>query len=170
MENKLIVGEITKPQGVMGELKVRPYTDDANRFKKLKSVYIDGVEYGIIRVRVAPDAVFLVLKGVADRNSAELLRGKMLEVARENCVPLDEGKYFIVDVLGSSLETENGVVLGTIFDIVTSGRKDIYYAKTKDGKSLVFPLLKDVLVEIDINAKKVVVKEKRFNEICLYED
>jgi len=170
MKDRLIIGEITKPQGIRGEVKIKPYTDNPERFKKLKNVYVDNVNYSVMQARVLPDAVFLILKGIADRNSAELLRGKMLEIDRVDAVDLDEGKYFIVDVLGSDLVTENDQILGKIIDINVTGRQDVYTVKNSSGNLMIFPLLKDVLMEIDVENKKVVVFEKRFKEICLYED
>ncbi len=170
MEQRLVIGEITKPQGIRGEVKIKPYTDNPERFKKLKNVYIDSVNYSVMQARVLSDAVFLILKGVADRNSAEILRGKMLEIDRLDAVELDDGKYFIVDVLGSKLTTENDQILGVVTDINTSGKQDVYTVKNDSGKLMIFPLLKDVLKCIDVENKKVVVFEKRFKEICLYED
>ena len=169
MNERLIIGEILKPQGIIGEIKVKPYTDDEKRFYDLKRVFISGEEYTVLRARVA-DAVYLILKGVADRNAAELLRGKFLEVEREDAIELPDGNYFVVDVLGSDLVTEKGKVIGKVIDINTDARKDIYTVKCIGGETMRFPLLKDLLVEIDTVNKKVVVYGKRLGEISVYED
>ena len=75
----LTVGKIAKPQGVGGELKISPLTDDVNRFKNLKTVYLDGKSYNVSKARISPNGVFLTLEGVNDRNTAELLRNKDIE-------------------------------------------------------------------------------------------
>lgn len=170
MEQKLTIGEILKPQGITGSVKVKPYTDNVKRFKSLKKVYIDGTEYQVLKTSVAPDAVIIWLKGVADRNAAELLRGKFIQVDREDGAPLDDGKYYIVDVIGSALVTDTGKVLGKITDISTKSYADVYTAVTDNGKTVMFPLLKDLLVSIDIVNKIVTVKEKRFGEVSVYEN
>lgn len=167
MEKRLVVGEILKPQGITGSVKVKPYTDDVSRFKNLKKVYIGGVEYTALKTSVAPDAVILWLRGVADRNAAELLRGKFIEVDREDAAPLADDRYYIVDVLGSSVVTESGKKLGTVTDISVKNYADIY---TLDGGKIIFPLLKDLLVSIDVESKTVTVREKRFGEVAVYED
>lgn len=170
MEKRLTIGEITKPQGITGSVKVRPYTDDVSRFKSLKKVYIEGNEYTVLKSSVSPDAVIIWLKGVADRNAAELLRGKFLEVDREDAVPLKEGKYFIVDVIASDVVTEQGLFLGKVTDITTKSYADVYTAVNEKGKTLMFPLLKDLLVSIDVLNKKITVNKKRFDEVTVYED
>ena len=114
MEKNLVIGEVIKPQGILGEIKVKPYTDDVSRFQSLKEVYVCGETYRVLNARIAQDAVYLSLSGVPDRNAAERLRGKFLEVKRENAAPLAEGRYYIVDVLGSSLLTETGEKLGVV--------------------------------------------------------
>lgn len=170
MEKRLTVGEVLKPQGITGSVKVKPYTDDVKRFKTLKKVYIENTEYQVLKTSVAPDAVIIWLKGVADRNTAELLRGKFLEVDREDGAPLEEGKYYIVDVIGSKIITETGKIIGEVTDIMPKSYADLYTAKAENGKTIMFPLLKDLLVSIDVENKIVTVKEKRFGEVAVYED
>ena len=83
MRENLIVGTILKPQGIRGELKVKPYTDFPEDFKEFKNLYLDGEKRRVLSVRVGDGMVFLGLSGVPDRNAAELLRGKNLELDRD---------------------------------------------------------------------------------------
>ena len=78
MTDKLNVGEILKPQGIRGELKVKPFTDDAEVFRDFTRVFVEETPYKVLSVRTGGGLVFLGLKGVPDRNAAELLRGKQL--------------------------------------------------------------------------------------------
>lgn len=170
MEKRLTVGEILKPQGITGSVKVKPYTDDVKRFKTLKKVYIDGVEYQTLKTSVSPDAVIVWLKGVADRNAAELLRGKFIQVDRADAAPLEEGKYYIVDVIGSQVVTETGKRVGVVTDISAKNYADVYTVERDNGKTVMFPLLKDLLISINVETKTVTVKEKRFGEVAVYEN
>ena len=168
MENTIIIGEVLKPQGIRGELKVRPFTDDVSRFKKLKKVIIDGVEYVVLGCKIACDSIFLSISGINDRNAAEGFRGKFLHVLREDAIVPDDGRYLIVDIIGCALfDGENHIA--TITD-VTSARTDIICALTKDGRTIRFPFLKDAVEQIDVQNKVFKVNSKRFKEIALYEN
>ena len=92
MKERLIVGEVLKPQGIAGGLKVRPYVDDVRRFGQLKRVYAEDTAYKVVKAQIGADAVILYLAGVADRNAAELFRGKLHKVEREDAAPLEEGR------------------------------------------------------------------------------
>ena len=164
----LKIGVIVKPQGIKGEVKVQPFTDDINRFKKLKEVIIDDKSYRVLNAVIGGGTVFLSLSGIADRDVAETFRGKFLFVTRENAVPLEEGRYFIVDIIGCELKTEKNTV-GVITD-VTSARTDIFTIKCTDGKIMRFPFLKEMIISVDVENKTVVVKGKRLSEVACYEN
>lgn len=163
------IGLITKPQGIKGEVRVSPLTDDAERFYALKEAFIDGVRYKVLRARVCDGFVVLALSGVADRNDAETLRGKFLYVDRENAVELKPGTYFIADVEGCKLKTETGEVLGTVTEII-SAKTDIFTVKTVDGRIMRFPFLNDAVIGVDVQNETVTVNAKRLAEISCYED
>ena len=114
MQEKFKVGLIVKPQGVKGEVKVQPLTDDIYRFKKLKNVFIDGVSHKVIGVKIADGFCILSLFGVSDRNNAELFRGKFIEVVREDANELEEGRYFIADIIGCKVLFDDGKELGEV--------------------------------------------------------
>lgn len=169
MSENLKIGLIVKPQGVRGELKVQPLTDDFKRFSKLKEVIIDGKAVKVIKVRYGDNEVYLTLFGVNDRNSAELLRNKFLEVDRENAVKLPENRYYIVDLIGCELYFEDQPSFAVLTD-VTSARTDVITAKTHDGKTVRFPFLLDAVIDVDVENKKIKIDKKRFKEIAVYED
>lgn len=169
MEETLKIGLIVKPQGIRGELKVQPLTDDISRFNNLKEVIIDDKTYRVLNAVIGGGAVFLSLSGIYDRNVAETFRGKFLRVTRENAIPLEEGRYFIVDIIGCKVVTDSGNEIGEITE-VTSARTDIFTVKCLDGKIMRFPFLNDLTVNVDVNLKVVTVKEKRLGEVACYED
>lgn len=163
--DELIIGEILKPQGIRGELKVKPFTDSAEDFRAFKRVFIGGAEYKVLSVRVGDGAVFLGLRGVPDRNAAELLRGKELTLPREDAPALEEGRYYIADLLGSKVFTETGTFLGELTDI-RQAATDIYTV-TQGEKEILFPAVKGVIAEVDVGGGKITVNEKRFREVAV---
>ncbi len=167
MEKVLIVGEIVKPQGIRGELKVRPFTDSAETFKQFKSLYIDGAEYKVLSVRVGDGAVYLGLRGVPDRNAAELLRFKELVIPREEAPEPAEGSYYIADLLGSDILTEEGEVLGVLKDI-RQAASDIYTLLAGE-KEILFPAAKGVVVAVDVQNKKITVNKTRYLQVAVLE-
>ena len=169
MTEEFKIGIVAKPQGVRGELKIQPLTDDPSRFSRLKEVLIDGRVYKVLSAKTFGGQVIIPLSGVTARNAAELFRGKFLCVKREDAVELKEDEYFIADVIGCRLVTERGEPLGEVTD-VTSAKTDIFTAKTADGKIFRFPFLKDAVASVDVAAGVIALKKKRFSEIVLYED
>lgn len=165
--DRLIIGEVLKPQGIRGELKVKTFTDFPEDVKAFGTVYIDDQPYKILSFRVGNDgAAYIGLRGIPDRNAAELFRGKKLEGEREDAPALEEGRYYIVDILGLSCETETGEVLGVVTD-VQSVASDIYTIE-KAGKRILFPAVKSVVKKVDLNAKKLIVDKAIFDEIAVY--
>ena len=167
--DKIIIGEISKAQGVRGEVKVNPLTDDLERFYDLEEVIVSGNKLVVEYAKVLCNGVFVKLKGIDDRNHAELLVGKRIEVERKNAVKLKEGEYFIVDVIGSRV-TLDGEELGQLVDIMQYGSADVYVVKLPSGKSVMFPLLKDAINSINTDTKIIDLKRSRFEEIAVYED
>ena len=165
--DRLIIAEVLKPQGIRGELKIKTFTDFPQDVKAFKTVYIDDTPYKILSFRVGNDgSAFIGLRGIPDRNSAELFRGKKLEGERADAPDLAEGQYYIVDILGLSCETEDGEVLGVVTDI-SNLSSDIYTIE-KAGKKILFPAVKGVVVKVDLDAKKLIVDKKIFDEIAVY--
>lgn len=167
--NYITIGVISKPQGIKGEVKVTPLTDDNSRFLSLKSVFIDGKNYDVRGSKVTPAGVFLSLEGINDRNSAEEFRGKDIKVDRKDAVKLDDDRHFIVDIIGCKVISD-GVAFAQIKDVLQYGAADIYAAVSSDGKKVMFPALKDVITDIDIENKTISICMSRFNEVAVYED
>ena len=165
MQDKLTVGTVLKPQGIRGEVKVKSLCDSAEDLKAFKKLIIDGVEYSVLSVRASGDFAYIGLKGVADRNGAELLRGKDVEVERVDAPDLPEGRYYIVDLIGCEAVTERGTALGEVVS-VTPGKTDIYVLE-KDGKEITFAAADGVITDIVVEARKITVNAKRFKEVSL---
>ena len=143
--DRLIIGEVLKPQGIRGELKIKTFTDEPADVKAFGTVYIDNVAYKILSFRVGPDgAAYVGLRGIPDRNAAELFRGKKIEGAREDAPALKDGQYYIVDILGLSCETQEGEFLGTVKDVSILST-DVYTLE-KDGKNILLSRERQITV------------------------
>ncbi len=165
--NRLVIGEVLKPQGIRGELKVKTFTDTPDIVKQFGTVYIDDAPYKILSFRVGNDgAAYLGLRGIPDRNAAELFRGKKIEGRREDAPPLEEGRYYIVDILGLSCESEEGEFLGKVVSVANLS-SDVYTIE-KAGKSILFPAVKGVIAKVDLENQKLIVKKSVFDEIAVF--
>ncbi len=164
---RLVIAEVLKPQGIRGELKIKTFTDYPEDVKAFKTLYIDGTAYKILSFRVGTDgAAYVGLRGVPDRNAAETLRGKLVEGERDDAPPLEEGQYYIVDMIGLRCETEEGEELGTVTDISLLS-SDVYTIE-KAGKKILFPAVKGVVKKVDIPSKKLIVDKTVFDQVAVY--
>lgn len=161
MEKMLQVGAITSTHGIRGEVKVFPTTDDVNRFKKLKEVVLDtGKEQLTLEiqgVKFFKQFVILKFKGYDNINDIEKYKGKNLYVTRENAVKLEEDEYFIADMIGSVVEDEEGKVLGTLKDVMQTGANDVYIVENEAGQELLFPAIKQCILNVDVEQQKITV-------------
>ncbi len=164
----LEVGLIAKPQGVKGELKVFALGEDPLRLEKLKRVYIEGKAFNIEKIKFGAGFLIVSLFGVNDRNCAELFRGKYISALRADLPPLEEGMFYIVDLLGCDFFVGEKY-FGKIEDI-QSLKTDVITVKKTNGKTVRFPFLKSLCAEIDVAKKTMKVLEKPFTEIACYED
>ena len=169
----LMIGEITKPQGVRGEVKVRPCTCDPDRFEGLETVYFKRDSgYAPVKIavnRIAADAVYMTVEGVADRDAAEKLRGTMLYIDRAHAVPLDEDTTFLADLYGLRGAVSDGRDLGKLTDVLQPGGNDVYVFKGPLGEVLV-PALKSVVTAVDLEAGVMRLDGKRLDEVAVFED
>ena len=161
MTKYLEIGQIVNTFGIKGMVKVKPFTDDITRFDRLEKVYIKNKdskkEYEIEEVKYHKNMVMIKFKGIENPDDANLLRGSYLLVDRANEEPLEEGVYYIVDLIGLDVYTDEGILLGTLKDIFNTGSNDIYEVKDELGKQILLPAIADVIKEIDLENKKIIV-------------
>lgn len=161
MEQFLRVGAITSPHGIRGEVKVFPTTDDINRFKKLKEVYLDtGKEklfLHVEQVKFFKGMVILKFREFNSINEVEPFRKKDLLVSREQAVKLAPNENFIVDLIGLTVVTDEGEEFGTVKDILQTGANDVYVITGNDGKEYLFPSIKECILDVDLDKGQVLV-------------
>ena len=171
----LMIGEVLKPQGVRGEVKIRPDTDDPARFLDLQTVYIKRGEAFVPCVIEGAQAradgfVYCTLDHAADRDAAEKQRGWMLYVDRAHAVPLEEGQYFISDLLDCRVLDRQGNLIGHIKDVLQPGANDVYEIKTIDNRMMFLPVLPFVVLKVDVREGYIILDESRLPEVAVFED
>ena len=161
MTKYLEIGQIVNTFGIKGMVKIKPFTDNIKRFDKLKKVYIENKngrkEYEIEELKYHKEMVLIKFKGIEAPEDANLLRESYLMVNRADEEPLEEGTYYIVDMIGLEVETEEGEKLGNLVDIFNTGSNDIYVVKNELGKQILLPAIKDVIKKIDMEKRKMTV-------------
>lgn len=157
----LIIGKIVKTHGIRGEVKVYPTTKDINRYDHLKWLYLDKTEqftrYDVENVRYHKNMVILKLKGVDTREEAEKLVGGLLKVDRDHAIDLEEDEYFIGDIIDLEVYNVNGVCMGKVTDVISTGSNDVYVVNGPDGEVLI-PAIKQYVKQIDIKKGMMVVE------------
>lgn len=161
MESLLEVGQIVNTYGIKGFVKVVPLVDNNNQFKSFKTLYIqnkNGIkELFIEEVKFSKNLVLLKFKGIETIEQAEELRNYYLQAKRSD-IKLEKGAYFIVDLIGLEVYTENGELLGILKEVLQPGANDIYVVENETKQQILLPVIPDVIKNIDIEGKKVIVK------------
>ena len=157
MKQFLEVGQIVNTFGLKGFLKVQPYTDDIKRFDRLETVYINKKKYQIEEVKYHKNMVLIKIKGIDKIEDAEMLRNLYIEVDRNDEPELEEGTYYIVDLIGLEVYTDENIFLGNVIDIFNTGSNDVYVVKNEDAKEILLPGIDDVIKNIDLENKRITV-------------
>ena len=161
MTNYLEIGQIVNTFGIKGMVKVKPFTDNIERFSNLEKIYIKNksgqTEYKIQEVKYHKNMVLIKFEGIENPEQADLLRNSYLIVDRETEEPLEAGRYYIVDMIGLDVFTDDNEYLGKLEDIYNTGSNDIYVVKNELGKQVLLPAIEDVIKNIDMDNKKVIV-------------
>jgi 16S rRNA processing protein RimM len=161
MEDLLQVGVITTTHGVRGEVKVFPTTDDPARFKKLKKVILDTgkekLELEVAGVKFFKNMVILKFKGIDNINDVEKYRKKSLYVTRENAVKLKRNEYFIADLIGLKVISDEGEDLGTLTDVLQTGANDVYIISKEGVDDILVPAIRDCIQDVDIAGGQMMI-------------
>lgn len=157
------VGEILAAHGVRGEIKARLLSSDPQRLASLADCFLaDRAEKNFMPVRItgsrkAKGAWILSIKGITDRDAAEKLRGCLLSVRREDAITLGQNEWFIDDLIGCEVMDRSHGYLGNLVEIIENPAHDIYMIRSSGEKDLLFPALKSIILDVDLETKKIMV-------------
>ena len=162
MNKYLELGQIVNVRGLKGEVKVNSFTDDNTKFERLPKVFIkrnkgDLEERKIEKVSYNKNQVIIKFVGINTIDEAEKLRNSFILVDRDDLGSLPEGIYYIADLIGLDVFTEEGALLGKVDDIYNTGANDIYVIKDDLGKQRLLPGIKDVIKKVNIEEGKIIV-------------
>ena len=118
-----------RPHGVRGEVRVLPHTDNPERFTWLKEVYISEIDSQAVVVEYArfhKEWVLLKLEGYDDRNAAENLRSQLLLIREDQAIPLEEDEYFLFQLIGLTVNSEDGEHLGEVVEVIETGANNVF--------------------------------------------
>jgi 16S rRNA processing protein RimM len=173
MKDVLRIGLIVRPQGIRGEVKILPLTDDANRFSDLTSVLIESdgayTDAKITVNRVSPDAVYAYIQGHYTREAAEGLRDCYLCVHRKDAVALPAHSYFIADLVGLNVRSAEDD-MGELVEVIQTGGVDVYRVRRPDGTHFLFPALRRVMTRVDIENGVMHLDPAALMEVSVDED
>ena len=168
------IGEIVKPQGIRGEVKLRAMTSDMGRYARLETVFLrrNGAyeERRVEKGRANDGFAYLKLEGVQSRDDAEALRGAEVYVDRAHAIELGEDENFVCDLIGLQAVDTQGAPLGTLRDVLTPNAVcDVYVFDTPRGE-LMIPALRRVVRKVDLDAGRIVLDEAVLPEVAVWED
>ena len=157
MDSLLEVGQIVNSYGIKGFFKVVPFVDTIEQFKDFKKLYMQNKEeLEVEEIKFSKNLVLVKVKGIDTIEQALKLKNLYLYVKRED-IKLEEGAHFIVDLIGLEVYTDDGNLLGILKEVLQPGANDVYIVEDEEKKQILLPVIPDVVKNIDIPNKKIVV-------------
>lgn len=161
MNQYLEIGQIVNVRGLKGEVKVNSYSEDPNRFEKIETIILKlkgkMQEYAIEKVSYTKNQVVLKLKNIDTIEEAEKLRNSIILIDRNSLEELPEDVYYIADLIGLDVYTDENEYLGKVDDIFNTKSNDVYVVKDDQGKSKLLPGIDEVIKEINLEKSKIIV-------------
>lgn len=155
MKKYLEIGKIINTQGIKGEVKIEPWTDDAEFLMQFKTFFIDEKPYKLLSGRVHKNFLIAQLEGVDDVNDAMVLKNKVIMGNRED-IKLEDGFFFIQDIIGSSVLDEDGTELGKLTDVLDLPAGNVYVVKGE--REILIPAVPQFIIKTDVEAGVVTVR------------
>lgn len=153
----ITLGVITGPQGLQGEVRIRPFTDDPKGLERYKTLLAGNRTLTVSRVRVQPNGVIARFKEVTDRTAAEQLRGLELSVPREALPAPEEDEFYQIDLIGMEAVTPQGEVIGEIVAVPNYGSTDLLEIRTGAGKTHLVPFIDDAVPDVLQDEGRIVI-------------
>ena len=158
----LEVGKIVNTHGLRDEVKVVPWTDYPEVFEDIDFVYVKKKsEYerlDVKGIKYQKNNLIVRFSQITDINMAEKYKNQVIYAEREILGELPEGVYYIADLIGLDIVTEDGEKIGTVSDVFNTGSNDIYEVKREGKKNLLLPVIDDVVLNIDVDGGKITVR------------
>lgn len=168
MKSELQIGKILKPRGLVGEVKVQFYSSSSKRYKDLKKIKIDDKFHEVDKISLQGEFGFIKFKDIVTVEEAELVRNKELICDKNDLPALDNGTFYIVDIIGIDVYADDRYI-GKIFDVLQYGAADVYCVKNENS-TLSFPAIKTLIKSIDLESNKMCLDAKVYDEVVVIDD
>jgi 16S rRNA processing protein RimM len=159
-EPTIVVGVVTKPHGVGGEVSVQSRSDNPDRWA-VDAIVFDrrGTRYRVIAVRPHASHLLVRFEGIEDRNAADALRGRELLVPESWLPPLPDGEWWPHQIEGCAVVSERGLELGVVTEVIANPANDLWVAVDDAGRETLIPAIGDVLRSVDVRGRRIVVRD-----------
>lgn len=161
-EDKIIVGKLGKVRGLDGSLKIIPLTDFEGRFDNLKEIFVDDKIMQVDGVKNIGGEIFIKFYGIDSRETAKTLTNKFLKVERKNVAPLDDGEFYVFDIIGCEV-FDGEKFFGKVENILKTGSNDVF--QVRGEIEILIPALKSVVQKIDIADKKIFIDSSKIETV-----
>ena len=167
-DDLILVAHVTGAYGLAGWVKLKPYSDDAGALVHAKTWWLDKPELrdvDVLLVRSQGEDLVAQLMGVADRNSAEALKGATVQVRRAHFPPLDDGEFYWIDLIGLAVVNRQGEALGTVIDLIDTGahsvlrlrRPDAVEGASRDASERLIPFVAAFIDDVSLSERRITV-------------
>lgn len=160
----LLLGEVLRPHGIRGELRVRLLTDYPERIAQLQHVYLGSspedrkiTRHPVEHMRMHQEYGLLKLASIHDRSDAEALRGLFVMVRLQDAIPLDDDEIYLFQLIGMTVKTHDGLDLGKISDVLETGANDVYIVESEQYGEILIPVTEETVLETNTESGIVTV-------------
>jgi 16S rRNA processing protein RimM len=158
MDKQIVIGKIIAPHGVRGEFRLMPLTENPQRYLEMEKLLLEnGRELTIISARFHKNMVLIKTEELASMDEVEPLRGKNVVVNAKDLPPLQDGRFYVADLIGFAVVTLENEDIGKLADVITTGSNDVFVVKGNDGKDIMIPAIDTHIKEIDTTSRTIKV-------------
>ena len=155
---RIVIGRVGAAHGIRGDLRIIPLTDFPERFAALREVMVGDELLHIESMKQQGKNFLMRFREYTVREAAQRLTGQLLTVTRAEAAPLDEGEYYVFDIMGLTVYDEEGHELGTVENVLKTGSNDVYVVRAEDGREILIPALRAVVLAIDVPGGRMTVR------------
>ena len=157
-DGRIVIGRVGAAHGIHGDLRIIPLTDFPERFSALREVMVGDELLHIDQMKPQGKNILMRFREYGVREEAQRLTGRLLTVARAEAAPLDEGEYYVFDIVGLTVYDEEDNELGSVENVLRTGSNDVYAVRSEDGRELLIPALRAVVQSIDVPSGRMTVR------------
>lgn len=156
----LTLGKLRRTHGLKGDLLLEVFTDNPQMIKPGLQVYV-GHSHQLLKVAAAREngnTMLICFEGVEDCDQAAAFRNQFVMIKTSDADPLEDGRFYHHEVVGMQVFDENGGLVGTLAEIITTGANDVYVVQPENGDEILIPAVKEFIKDIDRGSKRMTVR------------